>query len=345
MATQLDHSVGIGSESTYGTAVTPTRWYDWLADSSVMWDPEPVQGEGLRVGSFVARSARRRAGYGFGELTLRVPLLSKGAGLLLKPALGTGASSTVSGTTYQQVHTVGQSGSTLPSLTIQCGIVDGSGNANPHTFAGCVCQEWSIEVPEDGGPAIFESKWHARSLDTETGLTTVVPPTLTESSPCDFRARDCTAMTIGGTLTAPTSTALASVADETVSGLWRSLKVTCNNNLDIDGAKLMGETRAPTVGQREITIGGGIRFETMDIPEAFAAQTPQCILGEFTGPESLSTGKATLQIVAPVGKLNQGTPSPADGEVVTLDAEWQVLDGLSASAPLYVVLRTADSSL
>ena len=54
-----DWSVGIGKESVFGTAVTPTRWLEFTEAKLHEIDRGIKQGAGLRPGSRVARSARR----------------------------------------------------------------------------------------------------------------------------------------------------------------------------------------------------------------------------------------------------------------------------------------------
>lgn len=340
MASTLDHSVGIAAESTYGTSVTPTRWIQWMPDSSLMWDPQFIQGGGLRVGTFVDRSARRRNGYGRGEITIRAELTSKTFGLLLRSALGTGTSTLVSGSTYQQLFTAGQTGSSLPSLTIQAGIVDSAGTVRPHTFAGCVCMSWSLDTPEDGGPTIFEATYDARTLDTATSLTTPVMPADTAS---DFRARDVSAVTVGGTLTVPSTTVLASGG--TAATYFRNLRIECDNALDVDRT-VMGARQQPTVGKRDIKLSATAEFSDTVLRDAFINQTATAISATFTSSESLSTGVAQYQIAVPVVKINSGpVPTPTDGTSVTFDFEGQVLDDGVATSALYVALRTADTAL
>ena len=61
MTTQLDCSIGIKKETTYGTAVVVDQFLEFTSES---FDRKAtfVQGEGLRVGARVARSGRRSLG-------------------------------------------------------------------------------------------------------------------------------------------------------------------------------------------------------------------------------------------------------------------------------------------
>ena len=65
----------------------------------------------------------------------------------------------------------------------------------------------------------------------------------------------------------------------------------------------------------------------------------------LTSTESLSAGTATLQVVLPAVKLDSGIPVSNNGDFVTVEHNFTVLDNLTAAQPLYVVLRTADTAL
>ena len=104
------------------------------------------QGAGIRVGSKVARSGRRRhETQAKGDLT--VELTSKGLGTLLQTCFGTGVSTLVSGSTYQQNFTLG-TGATPPSMTVQKGLVRADGTVDPYTYNGGVVDSFEIDCPQ-----------------------------------------------------------------------------------------------------------------------------------------------------------------------------------------------------
>src|SRR4051794_14356687 len=134
MASTQDCSVGIGVESTYKTGVTPTRWYEFVSET-FDWRKSIKQGQGLRVGARVDRSGRRVVPTADGGGDLVLECASKGMGLLWQAALGTGASTLVSGSVQQQLFTLGDAPA---SLTIQKGLVEAGGTVDPYTFLGCM---------------------------------------------------------------------------------------------------------------------------------------------------------------------------------------------------------------
>jgi len=342
MSSVLDHTVGLSVESTFGTAAVETRWFEILPSSSVEFDPEIKQGSGLRVGSIVPRSGRRRVGLGSGTMTIKCELYSKGFGLLLSLCMPTSVSTLTTGSTYQQLHTMVQSGIFLKSATIQAGVIDSTGTARPHRYTGATVQKWTLDIPApDSDDAVtlevvFDLR---RTPDTATALTAPVMPV----TPTMFIPRDVSSVTYGGSVTVPTTTALASggtaVAD------WRALKLECDNALG--QRPNLSAYAQPSSGLKEPTISADIEFGSTTLRDAFYAQTVNPLTITLTSPEALSTGFASYQIVAPATMINAGAnPTFSDGEVALLEGvEFAVLDNLTAGSPLYLVARTADTAL
>lgn len=59
MAAINEVSIGVAAESTYGTPVTVTRWFEFLSGSDTLTKaPVVVESEGLRYGGKVKRASR-----------------------------------------------------------------------------------------------------------------------------------------------------------------------------------------------------------------------------------------------------------------------------------------------
>lgn len=337
MAAQSDASVGIGVESTYGTYQAPTRWYEFTGESLKL-EKNVVQGAGLRVSSKVARSGRRVVTTTQGKGDVEIECVSKGMGLLLQAALGTGASTLVSGSTYQQNFTL--AAATAPSsLTVQKGVIDATGTVQAHTFRGVMVDSWELSA---GNADIAKLKATLDLRDLDTAQAYVSPSYPTGGSLFHFAQG---VVTIGGTVTAPTANALATggttvanVRDFTLAG---SNKL-AGDRFNFGGA---GKKAKPILGLRELTGSMTIEYDSNTIRDAYIADTELAVSLTFTSTESLSTGFATMQVVLPAIKLNGDIPvANADG-VVTLSVDFDVLDNLTATEPLYIVLRTADTAL
>lgn len=336
MAVQTDASIGFGVESVYGTGVTPTVWVEQLPGESLDYEVTKTQGKGLRVGGSVPRSARRVITKYSGGGKFDVEVTTKGLGKLWRAALGTGASTLVSGTTYQQNYTLGTA--TPASLTIQKGVVNTAGTVQAYTFAGCLCDSWEVKAAA-GDIAIASFTWDAQSMTTATAYTA---PSYVASPNLFHFAQG--AITIGGTVTAPTTTALATGGTSVANVTEFSIQGSNGLMADRYAFGAAGLKMAPVLGQRKVS--GKLTAELSDttLRDAMLADTPLALVLTFTSGETLSTGTAQFQIVCSEVKFSGSLPS-ADGELATLSLDFDVLDNLTAAQPLYVIHRTADSAI
>lgn len=338
MVAIVDASIGIGTEITYGTAVTPTRFYEFTGET-FDYELTKTQGAGMRTGSRLARAGRRvitKFGGG-GKLDLEVT--SKGMGLLWQAALGTGTSTLVggTGTTYQQNFTFGD----LPSsLTIQKGVIaaDDAGTVQAYTFKGCLVDSWDLSA--DMGDIVKASfTFDARDMATATAYTSPTYPT----APSLFHFAQG-AIAIGGTVTAPTTTALATGG--TAVANIRSFSLNGSNGLD-KGRYCFGAAglkSRPLRGERKLS--GKLVAELTDatLRDAVIADTSLAVVLTFTSAEALSTGTAQLQVVLSDVKFSGNMPK-ADNALQTLALDFDAFDNLTAAQPIYIVHRTADTAL
>lgn len=415
MVTQVDHSVGFGTETTYNVPVAPTRHFEWLAGAGLDYDAMPNQGEGLRQGSKFARSDRRSVGIGRADGKIRCELATKGLGLPLSYAFGTATSTVVSGALYQEVFTATTSATTLPAFTTQEGIIDSAGNTVALTYGGCTMKGVEIKQPVAGvatvdfdidgrslhvvrsfadgattsGSAVLTSaaeavftlndvgrpvsgtgipasttiiSWQgptqvtmsANASATGTGVTVTIgtaytTPTYPGATAALYTATlpSTGAATIGGAITVPTSTALASSTGTVAPGI-RGWTFTLDNRLDLKRDSI-GDRKQPTTGGRAGTLVTTIEYDATTgalLREAQLNQTGLAVLIQTGAIEVINLTTAVAQLVCPVAKIDKGAiPMPTGGETVVTDIQWSVLDGLSAGQAVYWVMRTADTAL
>ena len=327
MTTPQDCSVGLGVESVYGTGVTPTRWFEFL-DESFGYSKEVKQGVGLRVGSRVARSARRVVASAEGSGDLTIEAVSKGLGLLWQLAMGSGSSTLVSAGLYQQVFTLGDA---MPSATIQKGIPNAGGTVDAYTFTGCMVDTLTIECPNVDNVKV-KTSWNAKDMATGTAYTAPSYP----AAPTVFTFRHGAIYT--GTLTAPTATALASATTPVAS--IRSGSITVKHNLKTDRYNCGGGGRKekPFVGIREISGSLVAEYADTAFRDAIVNDTSMTLVKTFT------SGTDVLQIVIPDVRFD-GDIVKASTDLAIQDIKWTGLDGLTAAQPIWIVCRTADTAL
>lgn len=335
MAAVTDVSVGYAAESAYGTPVTVTRWLEFT-DESLDWKPNKVQGKGLRVGSKVGRSNRRVITTYDGGGAVTHEVMSKGFGVPFRAAFGAGVSTLISGTAYQQNFTLDDAPS---SLTIQKGVVDSTGTVQPYTFAGCMCKSLELSV-DKAGILMAKFDWDAKNMATATAYT--APSYAAGGSLFHFAQG---AITIGGTVTAPTANTLATggTAVANVTNFSLSLDNAMGaSRFNLGGAGL--KAGAAPRGVRGLS--GKLTAEVTDtvLRDAILADTELAVVLTFTSTESLSTGVAQLSVYLPAVKFDGSMPQ-ATGDLPTIDLTFDVLDNLTASTPAMISLRTADNSL
>lgn len=346
MTTQLDASIGIKQESVYGTAVVVDQFLEFLSESFDR-KAEFVQGEGLRVGSRALRAARRSLGKEAAEGSLSVEASIKGLGILLNAALGTVTNTAVPSATgaFQQVHTPATS-DPIASYTIQKGVPPiGGGATTPITFLGAVCSSMEISAKE-GEIVEISTDWAAREVKTDVAYATPSYPTVPAGvDPLLTFVHG--AIVIGGTVTAPTNTALASGGTSVADVLECSVKV--DQGLDDGGRGLGGAgkvTRKPVLGKLKITGSMTVEYDSTVMRDAYLNQTRMALLLTFTHDSLIGTGTPVapvLQVLIPVIVLEGEIPKTGKGDATKLKVNFTGLDGLSGS-PIYVVYRTTDTA-
>lgn len=339
MATLLDGQVGHGRETVHGTPVTVSRFHEFNPGNAIKWDAGIKQSMPIRVGAIGDRADREYTSGGSGKGTFEAPLLSKGFGLWLESCFGTATSTLVAATTFQQVFTPGRTGTVRPPFSWQEGHPRTDGVVDPYSYAGCTVQSFSLSQPMNDCVTL-SAEIDAKSLATATALATAAFPT--GASLYEF---DQAVVQYGGTLTAPTATALASMAGGTTSTEMRSFEQTVNNNVDVDRWNMSAGVRSqPTFGKTEITISAEMEYQSTTWRDAYINRTSNSLLITWTTTEALSTGFATLQIAIPV--LRQTSPMPpdiTDGATPTFTLAGKVFDNLTQMC--YAVLRTSDTAL
>ena len=340
MTIQADAQLGLVKESTYGTPVTVANFYE-LVDESLDWSPTFAQGAGLRVGNRAPRADRRtlvKQEVG-GDFTVEV--ISKSLGKLFEAATTqAGVSTLIAGSAYQQNFTV-TSTDYLNSYTIQKGIPPlGGGASNPHTFNGMVCSGFEFTQGNGAIPTVKFS-WMGKGYDTSTSLAVASYPTTTQIS--SFTGAT---LTVGGSVTAATTTALATGGTASVDVREFSLKF--DNNLDTNGFNLGGggsRSRKPAVGLRTITGSMTAEWDAVTLRDLYLNQTDTPLVYTVAG-STLISGSAfpTVQFHLPDVRFEGEIPKANAGDVITQKIDFTVLDNGTLS-PMIVSIVTAETTI
>lgn len=159
---------GFVSETTYGTAVTVTKFLPFLSDSLEPM-PERVESEGIVAGARVIKSDQWSVGFTRIEGDIEMELMEQGAGTLFRHMFG---SVTSSGTTAPFTHTFTPGDLTGQSMTVQIGRPQVNGVVTPDTYAGVKVASWEVAIAADENVTLGLSLV-AKSNTTGTALASV----------------------------------------------------------------------------------------------------------------------------------------------------------------------------
>lgn len=341
MTTQQDSSIGFKKESVFNTLVVVDAFAEFTAED-LDWTPswsDPAVSH--RVGRRVAASDRKVLVKQEVGGSFTTELYAKGNGKLFEAALGDGTSTQASGAAYQQLFVPADT-DYLDSYTIQKGIAPlGGGAIEAQTFGGMVCSGFELSVPNAGMPTI-KWNWMGKSLSLATDY--AAASYIASNTPMSFVHGS---VTIGGTLTVPTTTALSSGG--TATAIVRSIDLTYDNGLDTEGFNFGASglrSRKPALGLRKISGSMTIEYTDDTIRDAFYAQTELALTLKFALPTAITGAYyPTIEMAAPVIRLDGELPKASGGEPVTLTVPFEVLDGRSATHPFYVAIVTAETAI
>ncbi|MEA5454473.1 phage tail tube protein [Sinomonas sp. JGH33] len=342
--TSQDTSVGIGRESVYGTGVTPTAFLEYLTET-FDWKPEFKQGQGLRVGSRFGRANRRVLVKQSAEGDLECELVTKGLGKLFEAWLGSGVSTAVPGQTgvFQQLYTPAAQ-DVATSYTIQKGLqFIGGSAAQPETFRGGVCTSGELTAAL-GDIVKLKTSWNFRDVDTATAY---AAPSY--ASGAELLSFVHGAITVGGTVTMPTSTALAT-GGTTPAAIIRDFSFSLDSKID-DGGFGFGfggkRGRKPVFGA--VAEGKGkltVEYSDNVLRDAYLNQSDLALTLTFKTSTVIGTSaNPTVQVVLPDIRLNGEIPKTNGGAPVNQSVDFDILDGLVAGSQIYIAVVTTDTAI
>lgn len=339
IASGLGSSLGIGVETTTGTAVSLTRWLEYNSESLHL-EKGILQGQGLRGSGLYPRNARRAYTTRTAGGDVELDVATRGMGLLLQQIMGgTSTSAVITGSSYQQVH---QPGSMVNrSLTVQKLIPNAAGTLVPFTYRGAKITDFEFAC-EVGGILTLRVTFDAWDETTATGAGT---PSYTSTDVFHFAEGT---LVLGGT--ASTTSGLVSVAGGTTVASVKGITVAGTNPLATERFFLgSAGVKAEQVENDWRTVGGSMDAEfvtAVALYDTFAADTATALKLSFVGPTAISgSNYPTLEIIVPTIRLEGDATPQVDGpDVVSMGVDWTGLDdGTNATWQIRTV--TADTSV
>lgn len=167
LASGMASQWGIATETSYGTAVTVTRFYPMVSETLAN-AVSRLESGGIIAGARVRRSEQWAPGAQRITGGTQLELYQQQTALLWEHMLGSIASSTASGVA---THTATPGDLTGLSLTAQVGRPDTGAVVRPFTYAGVKVSEWELSVAVDE-IATLGLTLMAQSETTTTALAT-----------------------------------------------------------------------------------------------------------------------------------------------------------------------------
>jgi hypothetical protein len=321
----LGGSVMVGAESTYGTAVTPTRGYEVLS-STLKRNKRTSQGGGLSGGTLLRKGARRNQPIQDANGSISLEVTPSKFGLLLAHITGTVATPSATGAGYTQTYPLADSIGRF--LTIQEGMPDTGGTANPYTFVGSKITKAGFSCEMAGNLTC--------SLDIDSRQVTEVPTLTTPAFTSNLNVFH------GGQMGVKIGTYGSEAA---VQGV-KSVSVDWERPMAVERfyANNSGLKSEPV--QNGVTsITGSLSVDLVnkaDFADRFAADTAFSLVWEFIG--AAGTGYSdTFRMILPQCYLDEGTPTLDNEDVIntamTFTCEY---DGSHLPTIVYIA---ADSSI
>lgn len=342
MPTSQDCSVSAVAEVTYKTYVAPTRSFEFT-NETLDWQKDAKQGQGMRVASRVDRRGRRVVTKGEGKGDLELDFVNKGMGLLLNAGMGANTVTQISASAaWQHVYTFGD---TPPSLTVQKGLPMVDGTLNYMSYLGCMVESFDIESPNG---EIVTAKFGFDVGDytnAQAGAALAYPttPELFHFGQGEVK--------LGGTVTLASTTALASSTGATTTGV-RDFSFSVNANLNTERFNYNGvasgqgrKAKPVRMANPEITGKFTAEYDANTYRDAYLNDSDVPLLVTFTGSTIAGANKYALQLVLPSSALESGSPQSNGGDLITIEHNFKILDGLVAAQPVQVVYVTTDTAV
>lgn len=314
MSSGINGQLGFVDESTYGTAVTVTKFVE-IINESIKLEKERIESQGIRAG----RRTLHRWASGVQRVVgdIELELAPNGTSTLLKHMFG-GVATTGAADPYTHTYTPGALNG--KSLTIQVGRPDVAGTVHPFTYTGCKINEWELSFAVNEYLKLKASIYGAHET-TATALATASYPA--SYDPFVFSHGS---LTIGGSA--------ADVIDGTLAG---------SNNLLTDRHRISATTperpKEPLEnGKREFTGSLTVDFSTLTDYNRFVNGTEAALVLTF----SQSTNRS-LVITMNV-RFDGETPALGGMETISHALPFKCTSGTSDAAAITAVLKTSDAT-
>ena len=358
-ASGLSGQVGAVAESTYGTPVTVTHFYEFLSEN-LQFNPAWLDGMGLKAGQAYNRASRTVVSQKDvnGDLTMEhtsgeaANAVADSMGFWWKWALGSTLTTPtlVLGTAYKQVHTNGSKAGQF--ITCQVGRPQISGTTvQPFTYTGVKTTDWTFSC-NDNQIAQLTVTLDGRDESTAVGLAAASYPTPNGL----FAFSHASVMTIGGTAsTAAGETTIA--GGSSLGSLVNGITITGTTPMKVDRYGLGNQgLKGEPIENAIPVITGTLNTEFFSRTELYdvfknATTTPlQLDFTKFDSAGNDANGVAAgpnpyrLSFILPAVKFKTGAVNINGPDVIPQTIGFQAYDDGTTNPVIQVKLVSKESS-
>jgi hypothetical protein len=319
----LASQLGMVAESTYGTAVTVTRFLEMVTEGLKL-NIERVESKALRAGNRVLRTDRWAPNKKGAEGDLELEVASKGFGLLFKHMLGAVNITTPGGATLARLHTHTVADLYGSSLTVQIGRPGTGGTVIPFTYDGCKVTGWELTSDLDDVLMLKVT------LDAHDEAVTT--PALASAS---YAASDELLYFSGGAVT------IGGVAYDLTK-----FSLTGNNGLKTDRTFIRSDTRKKEPVAAEMAeFTGEMEMEFADATaySLFTAGTVSEIEATWTGSIIEAALAYSVTVTIPNARYDGDTPNVGGPDVVPQTIPFKALYN-GTDSPVTIAYQTTDTA-
>lgn len=323
-AAGLYSQIGFVAETTYGSAVTVTRFLE-MQDESIQLDSPRVESPGLRASQKVLRYDRFFVNTKGAAGDVNWPVANKGFGLLFKHMMGTSTITTHAGGTNAKDHVYVQAsmyGSL--SLTVQVGRPSLSGTVQPFTYTGCKITDWELTNDVDGY-LMLKTSFDAQAETTGTALATASYPTAMEL----FNWTEG-AVTLAGS-----------------SFPIRNLSISVSNSLKTDRYFLQGSRLKAEPLQNDMSpITGSFEADFTDLTQyaRFTAGSTAALVATWTTQSFIEgTTPSSLSVNLACVRFDGETPNVSGADLLNQPISFKALDD-GSNQPITITYVSADAA-
>lgn len=315
----LDSQLMFAPETTYGTAVTPTRTLEFNSESLAL-KPTKQSSSGLHRGIKLMRASRARRSRYTVTGDIEVEIATVGMGMLVAAMLASGVTTTTqiaSTTAYKQIHTMGDFRG--KSLTVQVGRPEpATGTVQPFTWAGCKVVKWSFVLKDNATPTLTLT-FDGRSETTATALATAAY--LANSTTYDFSQATLklggTAATASGETTITGGTAMSTIIKSITIGGETKM---ATDRFGVGNAGLKSEP----LENDEPTLTGKLdaEFGKTELYDPFVANTAMPLQLDLTGANISGANNFLFSIILTAIKLEDAAPQVKGPDVLAMSTDF-----------------------